>query len=84
MLSTGCSERTMRKQIEQLVRLNECQRYRLDRAALTKILDEAFSQGSTAHRVRARLPVFVRAKEDIRAASGGLPNEHWGGVSHVP
>src|SRR5688572_15669957 len=33
----------MRKQIEQLVQLNEGQRYTLDRAALIKILDEALA-----------------------------------------
>jgi NAD(P)-dependent dehydrogenase (short-subunit alcohol dehydrogenase family) len=37
----GVVERTMRKQIEQLVQLNEGQRYTLERAALIKMLDEA-------------------------------------------
>jgi NAD(P)-dependent dehydrogenase (short-subunit alcohol dehydrogenase family) len=36
----GIVETTMRKQIEQLVQLNEGQRYTLDRAALIKMLDE--------------------------------------------
>jgi NAD(P)-dependent dehydrogenase (short-subunit alcohol dehydrogenase family) len=36
----GIVEKTMRKQIEQLVQLNEGQRYTLDRAALIKMLDE--------------------------------------------
>ena len=39
----GVVERTMRKQIEQLVQLNEGQRYTLDRAALIKMLDEALA-----------------------------------------
>jgi NAD(P)-dependent dehydrogenase (short-subunit alcohol dehydrogenase family) len=37
----GVVERTMRKQIEQLVQLNEGQRYTLERPALIKMLDEA-------------------------------------------
>jgi hypothetical protein len=37
----GIVERTMRKQIEQLVQLNEGHRYTLERAALIKMLDEA-------------------------------------------
>ena len=37
----GVVERTMRKQIEQLVQLNEGQRYTYDRAALIEMLDEA-------------------------------------------
>jgi NAD(P)-dependent dehydrogenase (short-subunit alcohol dehydrogenase family) len=39
----GIVEKTMRKQIEQLVQLNEGQRYTLDRAALVKMLDEALA-----------------------------------------
>jgi NAD(P)-dependent dehydrogenase (short-subunit alcohol dehydrogenase family) len=39
----GIVEKTMRKQIEQLVQLNEGQRYTLDRAALIKMLDEALA-----------------------------------------
>jgi NAD(P)-dependent dehydrogenase (short-subunit alcohol dehydrogenase family) len=39
-LNTGLAEKTIRKQIEQLVQLNEGQPYTLDRAALIKILDE--------------------------------------------
>jgi len=37
------AERTIRKQIEQLVQLNEGQRYTYDRKALTKMLDEALA-----------------------------------------
>ena len=37
----GIVEKTMRKQIEQLVQLNEGHRYTYDRAALVKMLDEA-------------------------------------------
>lgn len=37
------AERTIRKQIEQLVQLNEGQRYTYDRAALVKMLDEALA-----------------------------------------
>jgi len=37
------AERTIRKQIEQLVQLNEEQRYTYDREALTKMLDEALA-----------------------------------------
>jgi NAD(P)-dependent dehydrogenase (short-subunit alcohol dehydrogenase family) len=37
----GVVDRTMRKQIEQLVQLNEGHRYTYDRAALIKMLDEA-------------------------------------------
>jgi NAD(P)-dependent dehydrogenase (short-subunit alcohol dehydrogenase family) len=37
----GIVEKTMRKQIEQLVQLNEGHRYTFDRAALVKMLDEA-------------------------------------------
>jgi NAD(P)-dependent dehydrogenase (short-subunit alcohol dehydrogenase family) len=39
----GIVEKTMRKQIEQLVQLNEGHRYTLDRAALIKMLDEALA-----------------------------------------
>jgi NAD(P)-dependent dehydrogenase (short-subunit alcohol dehydrogenase family) len=39
----GVVERTMRKQIEQLVQLNEGHRYTYDRAALIKMLDEALT-----------------------------------------
>ena len=39
----GVVERTMRKQIEQLVQLNEGQRYTLERAALITMLDEALA-----------------------------------------
>jgi len=39
----GIVEKTMRKQIEQLVQLNEGQRYTFDRAALIKMLDEALA-----------------------------------------
>jgi NAD(P)-dependent dehydrogenase (short-subunit alcohol dehydrogenase family) len=37
------AERTIRKQIEQLIQLNECHAYRYDRAALVKMLDEALA-----------------------------------------
>ena len=40
------AEITIRKQIEQLVQLNENQPYRYDRAALIKMLDEALAQAS--------------------------------------
>ena len=39
----GEAERTIRKQIEQLVQLNEGQPYTYDRAALVKMLDEALT-----------------------------------------
>jgi len=39
----GIVEKTMRKQIEQLVQLNEGHRYTLDREALIKMLDEALA-----------------------------------------
>jgi hypothetical protein len=39
----GIVEKTMRKQIEQLVQLNEGHRWTLDRAALVKMLDEALA-----------------------------------------
>jgi NAD(P)-dependent dehydrogenase (short-subunit alcohol dehydrogenase family) len=39
----GTVERTLRKQIEQLVQLNEGHRYTHDRAALIKMLDEALA-----------------------------------------
>jgi short-subunit dehydrogenase len=39
----GVVEKTMRKQIEQLVQLNEGQRHTLERAALIKMLDEALA-----------------------------------------
>ncbi len=39
----GIVEKTMRKQIEQLVQLNEGHRYTLDRAALIEMLDEALA-----------------------------------------
>jgi NAD(P)-dependent dehydrogenase (short-subunit alcohol dehydrogenase family) len=39
----GIVEKTMRKQIEQLVQLNEGHRYTFDRAALIKMLDEALA-----------------------------------------
>jgi NAD(P)-dependent dehydrogenase (short-subunit alcohol dehydrogenase family) len=39
----GVVERTMRKQIEQLVQLNEGHRYTLERAGLIKMLDEALA-----------------------------------------
>ena len=38
------AERTMRKQIEQLVQLNEGQPYTYEREALVKMLDEALAQ----------------------------------------
>lgn len=38
------AERTIRKQFEQLVQLNEGQRYTYDRAALIRMLDEALSR----------------------------------------
>ena len=38
------AEITIRKQIEQLVQLNEGQPYSYDRAALVKMLDEALAQ----------------------------------------
>jgi hypothetical protein len=37
------AERTIRKQIEQLVQLNEGQPYAYDREALVKMLDEAMA-----------------------------------------
>ena len=40
-INTGLAERTIRKQLEQLVQLNEGQPYTFDRAALVKMLDEA-------------------------------------------
>lgn len=39
----GIVEKTLRKQIEQLVQLNEGHRYTLDRAALIRLLDEALA-----------------------------------------
>jgi NAD(P)-dependent dehydrogenase (short-subunit alcohol dehydrogenase family) len=39
----GVVEKTLRKQIEQLVQLNEGHRYTLERAALIKMLDEALA-----------------------------------------
>jgi NAD(P)-dependent dehydrogenase (short-subunit alcohol dehydrogenase family) len=39
----GIVEKTMRKQIEQLVQLNEGHRHTLDRAALVKMLDDALA-----------------------------------------
>jgi NAD(P)-dependent dehydrogenase (short-subunit alcohol dehydrogenase family) len=39
----GVAEQTIRKQIEQLVQLNEGQPYTFDRAALIKMLDEALT-----------------------------------------
>jgi NAD(P)-dependent dehydrogenase (short-subunit alcohol dehydrogenase family) len=43
------AEITIRKQIEQLVQLNERQPYSYDRAALVKMLDEALSKAQAAH-----------------------------------
>jgi NAD(P)-dependent dehydrogenase (short-subunit alcohol dehydrogenase family) len=40
-INTGLADRVMRKQIEQLVQLNEGQPYTFDRADLIKMLDEA-------------------------------------------
>jgi len=40
------AEITIRKQIEQLVQLNQNQPYAYDRAALVKMLDEALAQAS--------------------------------------
>jgi hypothetical protein len=40
-INTGLAEQTIRKQLEQLVQLNEGQPYTFDRAALVKMLDEA-------------------------------------------
>ena len=42
-INTGLAEATIRKQIEQLVQLNEGQPYTFDRAALIKMLDEALA-----------------------------------------
>ena len=42
-VNTGLAERTIRKQIEQLVQLNEGQPYTFDRATLVKMLDEALT-----------------------------------------
>jgi NAD(P)-dependent dehydrogenase (short-subunit alcohol dehydrogenase family) len=42
-LNTHLAERTIRKQIEQLVQLNEGQPYTFDRATLIKMLDEALA-----------------------------------------
>jgi hypothetical protein len=39
------AEITIKKQIEQLVQLNEGQPYSYDRTALVKMLDEALAQG---------------------------------------
>ena len=39
----ACVEKTIRKQIEQLVQLNEGHPYTFDRAALIKMLDEALA-----------------------------------------
>jgi hypothetical protein len=39
----GEAELTIRKQIEQLVQLNEGQRYTYDRSALIEMLDEAMT-----------------------------------------
>ena len=43
------AEITIRKQIEQLVQLNERQPYSYDRTALVKMLDEALSKAQPAH-----------------------------------
>ena len=40
-INTGLAEQTIRKQLEQLVQLNEGQPYTFDRASLVKMLDEA-------------------------------------------
>jgi NAD(P)-dependent dehydrogenase (short-subunit alcohol dehydrogenase family) len=42
-INTGLAERVIRKQIEQLVQLNEGQPYTFDRRTLIKVLDEALS-----------------------------------------
>jgi NAD(P)-dependent dehydrogenase (short-subunit alcohol dehydrogenase family) len=42
-INTGLAERVIRKQIQQLVQLNEGQPYTFDRATLIKMLDEALS-----------------------------------------
>jgi len=42
-VNTGLAERTIRKQIEQLVQLNEGQPYTYDRADLMRMLDEALA-----------------------------------------
>ena len=46
----GQAERTVRKQIEQLVQLNEGHRYTYDRATLIKMLDEALDANRSASR----------------------------------
>jgi hypothetical protein len=46
------AEYTIRKQIEQLVQLNEDQPYTYDRGALVKILDEALAKARPAKSLR--------------------------------
>src|SRR6185436_5880824 len=57
------AERTIRKQIEQLVQLNEGQRYTYDREALTKMLDEALAGAQPrAQGIAVAVPSRIRVK----------------------